>query len=139
MWFVLSQTWQKKWNITCIRGQKYLPDHCLMGFACTLWQVQSSKFKSLTVKIGNAPWSSPKMNLRFTVIPGKWIVLRMWDEVRATSKSLPTRESHQYVGSHENYIIYVLWCVQFHFQEMSCKVLSNTSFQITNKAIFLLM
>jgi hypothetical protein len=139
MWFVLSPTLQKKCNIkcqSCIRGQKYLPDHCLMGFACTLWQVQSSKFKPSTVKIGNAPWSSQKMNLWFTVISGKWTVLRMWDQVRATSKSLPTRESHQYVGSHENYIINVLWHVQFHFQEMSCKVLPTQVFKLLTRQFF---
>jgi len=107
-----------------------------MGFACTLWQVQSSKFKPSTVKIGNAPWSSPKMNLRFIVIPGKWTVFRMWDQVRATWKSLPTRESHQYVGSHENYIINVLWCVQFYFKEMSCKVLPTQVFKLLTRQFF---
>ncbi len=137
MWFVLSLTWQKKLNIkylSCIRGQKYLSDHCLMGFACTLWQVQSSRFKPSTVKIGNAPWSSPKMNLWFTVIPGKWTVLRMWDQVRATSKFLPTREGHQYVGSRENYIVNVLWCV--HFQEMSSKVFPTQVFKLLTRQFF---
>jgi hypothetical protein len=56
------------------------------SFICLLIVQCSGKFKPASVKIGNVPWSSPKlMNSQFMIGNTWWTLLKMWDQMKTTS------------------------------------------------------